>query len=150
VGWNQAMSCVFSDFVVFAMDERNVPRSLFTNPLLRTMLHNWEKEARGILALFRASTDRYVREPWFKALVAELQQASPEFREWWPQHTIQSVYTGHKELNHSQVGWLVLQISTFQLVDTPDLRMIIFTAAEAETARKLIHLMEPMDVQLTW
>ena len=142
------MARVFQDFVVFAMDERNIPRSLFTNPLLRTMLHNWEKEARGILALFRASTDRYVREPWFKALVAELQQKSLEFREWWPRHDIQSVYTGLKELNHPLVGPLALQTNTFQVVDAPDLRMVIFTAAEAETARKLIRLTESMEVQL--
>jgi hypothetical protein len=103
----------------------------------------------GILAMFRASTNRYVREAWFKALVAELQQTSPEFREWWPRHDIQSAYTGQKELNHPLAGRLVLQSSTFQVVDAPNLRMIIFTAAEAETARKLAQLAEPMEVQLT-
>lgn len=149
VGWNQAMSRVFSDFEGAAMAERNIPRSLFTNPLMRTRLRNWEKEARGILALLRASSDRYVKEPWFKALVTELQQTSPEFREWWAQHDIQATYAAPKELNHSIVGLLLLQTSTFQVVDAPDLQMVIFTAAEAETARKLIRLAEPMEVQQT-
>ncbi|GAC1475714.1 MAG: hypothetical protein PVSMB5_31190 [Ktedonobacteraceae bacterium] len=143
IGWNQAMRRVFPDFDESSQHEQNVPRSLFTNPLLRTVLHDWEKEARGVLALFRASTDRYVEEPWFKALVGELQQTSREFREWWPQHDIQSVYTGRKELNHPLFGPLALQTSTFEVVDAPDLRMVIFTAAEAETARKLIRLAEP-------
>ena len=147
VGWNQAMRRVFSDFEGVSMLERNIPRSLFTNPLLRTMLYDWEKEARGILALFRASTGRYVREPWFKALAAELEQTSPEFREWWSQRDIQSVYMGLKELKHPLLGPLAFQTNTFQIVDVPDLRMIIFTAAEVETARKLMCLTEPMEAQ---
>ena len=148
VGWNQAMYRVFQDFNTSSTYERNILRSLFTDPLLRCGFNDWEKEARGMLALFRASSERYVREAWFKTLVTELEQASSEFREWWPRHDIQSAYTGHKELNHPLVGWLVLQTSTFQVVDAPDLRMLIFTAAEAETARKLIQLTEPMEAQL--
>ena len=148
VGGNQAMHRVFQDLNTRYMYERNVLRSLFIDPLHRTVLRDWEKEAKGMLALFRASSDRYVEEPWFKALVAELEQTSPEFRAWWSQHDIQSAYTGHKELNHPLVGWLVLQTSTFQVVDAPDLRMVIFTAAEAETARKLIQLTESMEAQL--
>ncbi|MBA2680014.1 MAG: helix-turn-helix domain-containing protein [Ktedonobacteraceae bacterium] len=149
IGYNQAMVRVFSGSDAFSTHERNILRSMFTNPLQRTRLRDWEKEARGTLALFRAGSDRYVQEPWFKDLVAELQQASPEFREWWPQHDIQSAYTGRKELYHPLVGLLILQTSTFQVIDAPDLRMVIFTAAEAETARKLIRLTEPLQAQLT-
>jgi transcriptional regulator with XRE-family HTH domain len=149
VGWNSAMCRVFPEFDPLSMYEHNILRSLFNNPLQQTVLSDWEKEARATLALFRASTDRYVRETWFKTLIAELQQTSPEFREWWPRHDIQSAYTGQKELNHPLVGRMVLQASTFQVVDAPDLRMIISTAAEAETARKLIQLAEPIEVQLT-
>ncbi len=149
IGWSQAMYHVFSNPDMVSTYERNILRSMFTNPLQRTQLCNWEKEARGILALFRASTDRYIQEPWFKDLVAELQQTSQEFREWWPQHDIQSAYAGLKELNHPLVGLLVLQTTTFQVVDAPDLRMLIFTTAEAETARKLTQLLEPMEAQLS-
>lgn len=149
IGWNQAMLRVFSNSDMISPYERNIPRSMFTNPLQRTLLRNWEKEARGTLALFRASTDRYVQEPWFKDLVAELQQKSPEFRAWWPQHDVQSAHAGLKELNHPFAGLLTLQTSTFQVVDAPDLRMIIFTAVEAETARKMAQMLEPMEAQFS-
>ncbi len=149
MGWNQAMYRVFSDLDTYSIQERNILRSLFTNPLQRIQLCDWEKEARGTLALFRASSDRYVGETWFKSLVAELEQRSPEFRAWWAQHNIQSAYTGQKELKHPLVGELFLQTSTFQVVDAPDLRMVIFTAAEAETAKKLSQLTELKEAQLT-
>ncbi|GCF08635.1 hypothetical protein KDI_21990 [Dictyobacter arantiisoli] len=130
------------------MHERNVPRSLFTNPLLRTMLYDWENDAKWILAMFRASTDRYVNEPWFKILVEELQQKSPDFREWWSRHDIQSVYLGHKKLHHPLIGQLAFQPSMFQVIDAPDLQMVIFTPAEAETEKKLIRLTQPIEVQM--
>lgn len=143
------MARVYTDFGTLSIRERNIPRFMFTNPLQRTLLNDWEKEAQGMLALFRASTERYVGEIWFKELVADLQQASPEFREWWPRHNIQAAHTGKKELNHPLVGRLALQSTTFQVTDVPDLRMVIYTPlAEANTAKKLAQLMKPMEVQI--
>jgi transcriptional regulator with XRE-family HTH domain len=149
IAWNQAMARVYTDFGSLSMRERNIPYFMFTNPLQRILLTNWEKEAQAMLALFRASTERYVGEPWFKALIADLQQVSSEFRVWWPRHDIQTAHTGKKELNHPLVGRLVLQSTTFQVTDAPDLRMVIYTpVAEANTAEKLAQLMEPMEIQV--
>lgn len=87
---------------------------------------------------------------WRKTLVADLELASPDFREWWPHHDIQATHTEKKELNHPLVGRLVLQPTTFQVADAPDLRMVIYTPlAEANTAKKLAQLVEPMEVQMT-
>jgi hypothetical protein len=149
IGWNRALCRVFPEFDTLSLHKRNILRTMFADPLQQTVLSDWGKEAQATLALFRASTDRYVKETWFKALVTELQQTSPEFREWWPRHDIQSAYMGQKELNHPLVGHMVLQTSTFQVVDAPDLRMIVSTAAEAETVQKLLRLAEPASVQLT-
>lgn len=149
VAWNQAMVRVYTDFSTLPLRERNILRLTFTHPFRRMLLPNWERAAQGLLALFRASTERYVGEPWRKALIAELELASPEFCAWWPQYAIQATHTGQKELNHPLVGRLVLQPTTFQVADAPDLRMIIYTPlAEANTAKKLAQLMEPMGVQI--
>lgn len=149
LAWNQAMAVIYTDFGALPLRERNILRLTFTHPFRRTLLANWEKAAQGLLALFRASTERYVGEPWLKALVAELELASPEFRAWWPHHAIQATHTGKKELNHPLVGRLVLQPTTFQVTDAPDLRMVIYTPlAEANTAEKLAQLVELMEVQM--
>jgi transcriptional regulator with XRE-family HTH domain len=150
LAWNQAMTRIYNtDFGALPLRERNILRLTFTSPLQRTLLADWEQAAQGLLALFRASTERYVGEPWLKALVAELELASPQFRAWWPQHAIQTTHTGKKELNHPLVGRLVLQPTTFQVTDAPDLRMVVYTPlAEANTAQKLAQLVEPMEVQI--
>jgi hypothetical protein len=78
-------------------------------------------------------------------LVAELEQTSSQFRAWWPQHALQATHTEQKELHHPLVGRLVLQPTTFQVADAPDLRMVIYTPlAEANTAQKLAQLVEPI------
>ena len=147
LAWNQAMVRVYTDFGALPLRERNILRLTFTHPFRRKLLTNWEKDAQGLVALFRVSTERYVGEPWRKTLVADLELASQDFREWWPHHAIQATHTEKKELNHPLVGRLVLQPTTFQVADAPDLRMVIYTPlAEANTPKKLAQLVEPMEV----
>lgn len=148
VAWNQAVCRVFTDFGALPARERNILRFIFTNPSRRILFVDWEREAQGVLAMFRSSTERYVGEPWFQSLVADLQRESMEFREWWSRHDIQGVHTGQKELEHPLVGRLALQSTSFQVVDAPDLRMIVSTPLpEADTAKKLAQLTEPIHAQ---
>jgi len=146
LAWNQAMACLYqTDFGALPARERNILRLTFTSPLQRILLPNWEQAAQGLLAQFRAGTERYVGEPWREALVAELEQTSSQFRAWWPQHALQATHTEQKELHHPLVGRLVLQPTTFQVADAPDLRMVIYTPlAEANTAQKLAQLVKPI------
>jgi transcriptional regulator with XRE-family HTH domain len=150
LAWNQAMARVYqTDFGALPLHERNVLRLAFTSPSQYMLLANWEKAAQGLLAQFRASTERYVGEPWRSALVAELEQASPQFRAWWPRYDIQVTHTEKKELNHPLVGRLVLQPTTFQVMDAPDLHMVIYTPlTEANTAQKLAQLVEPVEARM--
>jgi transcriptional regulator with XRE-family HTH domain len=142
VAWNQAMCHVYTDFGALSPRERNIPRYMLTHPHQRSLFDDWEQEAQSMLALFRASTERYVGDIWFKELVADLQQCSPEFRSWWPRYDIQAAHSGPKVLNHPLVGRLYLQSNSFQVVDAPDLRLIIYTPlAEASTPQKLAQLL---------
>lgn len=141
IAWNQATCRMFADFSVLTARERNLLWFLFTDPQHRAMAVDWEREARRFLALFRASTQRYVGEPWLTKLVNDLKQVSSDFREWWPRHDIQGVQTDHKYLVHPLVGLLVLQAKTFQVADHPGLQMIVYTPVSGtDTEAKLVHL----------
>ncbi|QBD75852.1 transcriptional regulator [Ktedonosporobacter rubrisoli] len=149
VAWNQAMCSLYTDLGKLSSRERNALWFMFTNPLQRALLVNWEKEAQGMLASFRAGTERYVGEPWFKALVTDLQHISPEFRAWWPRHDIQIGHMGPIELNHPLVGRLVLQSTPLQVANAPNLRLAIYTPLpEADTAKKLAQLAEAGEKQI--
>ena len=144
IAWNQATCRMLTDFGLLTSRERNLLWFLFADSRNRAMAVDWEREAQRFLALFRASTQRYVGEPWLTELINDLKQVSPAFREWWPRHDIQGVQTDHKHLLHPLVGLLVLQAKTFQVADHPDLQMIVYTPVSGtDTAAKLMLLSQP-------
>ena len=144
IAWNQAACRMLADFSAMTSRERNILWFLFTDPRHRAMSVDWEREALRFLALFRASTQRYIGETWLTELVYDLGQVSPAFREWWPRHDIQGVQTEHKHLIHPLVGLLVLQAKTFQVADHPDLQMIVYMpVSETDTTAKLALLSQP-------
>jgi transcriptional regulator with XRE-family HTH domain len=139
IGWNRAIDYLYPGFELLPASERNILRVLFGRPEIRKIFVNYEDDTWKAVALFRATSDRYVQELWFKDLIAELQQASAEFRQLWTEHGIRSVCIGPVELEHPALGLMNFYANTFQVVDSPDLQMRVFTPVEAETARKLEH-----------
>jgi hypothetical protein len=92
--------------------------------------------------VLKATGDRYPDSVWFTKLIADLQQASPEFRAWWPEHAIRLACGNLYEIKLPQVGLLVLQPTVFAVPARSDLQMVVYTpSAEEDTAAKLRALM---------
>ncbi len=143
LAWNDAGCAVFGDLRQRAGRERNTIWGVFTNPLARQFIVNWEEDARYLLAQFRSSCGRYPGDPQLAELIHDLMLVSPEFRAWWPDHEVQSGQEGRKALNHPQVGYIVFERLTFQVFDTPDLKVTVYTPLEeADTPRKLEQLLD--------
>jgi transcriptional regulator with XRE-family HTH domain len=144
LAWNDAGNAVFGDHrLMTAPRERNTIWSVFTNPLARQFIVNWEEDARQLLAQFRSSYGRHPEDAQFTELIHDLMLASPEFRAWWPDHEVRSGQEGRKTLNHPQVGYLMLERLTFQVFDAPDLKVTVYTPSEeAGTPRKLEQLLD--------
>ena len=140
---NDAGCALFGDPRQRVGREHNTIWGIFTNPLARQFVVNWEEDARHLLAQFRVSAGRYPGDPQLTELIDDLMVASPEFRAWWPDHEIQSGQEGRKALNHPQVGYMLFERLTFQLFDTPDLKVIVYTPLDdADTPRKMEQLLE--------
>jgi transcriptional regulator with XRE-family HTH domain len=143
LAWNDAANAVFGDHSQMTPRERNTIWGVFTNPLARQFIVNWEEDARHLLAQFRNTCGRYPGDPQLTELIHDLMLASPEFRAWWPDHEVQGGQEGRKALNHPQVGYLLFERLTFQVFDTPDLKVTVYTPLEeADTPRKLEQLLE--------
>jgi transcriptional regulator with XRE-family HTH domain len=138
VGWNESANRVFGDYASRSERERNGPWFLFMHPSARAFHVHWERQARGCLASLHARHDRYPDDRWLNELIADLQQGSPEFRAWWPEHEIVLDCGGLYEVNHPQVGRLVLHPTAFPMPEQPDLQMAVYTPlAQEDTAAKL-------------
>jgi len=143
LAWNDAGCAVFDDYRSrIAPRERNTIWGIFTNPLSRQYIVNWEEDARQLLAQFRSSCARYPGDAQLTELIHDLMLASPEFRAWWPDHEVRSGQEGQKMLNHPQVGYLLFERLTFQVFDTPDLKVTVYTPLkETDTSRKVEQLL---------
>jgi len=72
VDWNEAACVVFGDFRQMITRERNAVWRLFTSPTHRQLLVDWERDARRVLAQFRASCARYPGDPRLTELIHDL------------------------------------------------------------------------------
>ena len=142
LAWNDAGCAVFGDYNHMSGRERNTLWRLFIDPTSRQFVVDWEDDARQILAQFRSSSGRHPGDSQVTELIHDLMLRSPEFRAWWPDHEVQSGQEGRKTLNHPQAGYLVFERLTFQVFDTPDLKVTVYTPLEeADTPRKLEQLL---------
>lgn len=127
LAWNEAAVAVFGDYDSLPPRERNTVWRIFTDEGFRRSTADWEGHAKHVLAQFRASAGRHAGDLAFAELIGDLEEASPEFREWWPHHDVKGSPEGRKEVDHPAVGRLVFEHTTLQLHDDPDLKVVVFT-----------------------
>lgn len=141
IAWNESACRVFGDFSLLAERDRNLVWSIFTRPSQRKLFVNWEQAAQHAIMSFRAVYDRHAGDVWLEQLVADLKQASPEFRAWWPLHNIEWACDPHeKELDHPQVGRLLVYSSKLIIPDAPTLQVVLFTSRSPDTTAKFAML----------
>ncbi|GAB3352437.1 helix-turn-helix transcriptional regulator [Amycolatopsis echigonensis] len=104
----------------------NVVRWMFTEPAAREVLVDWEQEARNILARLRAIAGRHPGHPRVTRLVAELTEASPEVREWWPHYEIQFSHAGHKRFRHPRLGVVTATHAAFHVAERPEQTLVVY------------------------
>ncbi|GAA1020238.1 MULTISPECIES: helix-turn-helix transcriptional regulator [Amycolatopsis] len=104
----------------------NVVRWMFTEPAAREVLVDWEQEARNILARLRAIAGRHPDHPRVTRLVAELTEASPEVRAWWPHYEIQFSHAGHKRFRHPRLGVVTASHAAFHVAERPEQTLVVY------------------------
>ena len=123
--------------------EDNVVWRIFANPAIHQVYNpKWAQVAQKVLAEFRADSAHFAHEEWFKRLIADLQDVSPEFRAWWPRHDVRDRTDAQKDIDHPVVGRLLFEHTTLQVATMPELKIMIYTPLpETGTLEKLQQLM---------
>jgi transcriptional regulator with XRE-family HTH domain len=136
---NEAASALFGASGPAPNVGENLLWRVYTAPEQRSMLVDWEQEARIMLALFRVDYDRYDADrAWFGELLEALNEASPEFRLWWPQHEVRLWHSPSATLMHPAVGNLQLDRVAFHLDHSEDIQLRVFTPQPGtDSAEKL-------------
>lgn len=116
----------------------------FTDPLYRGQSRTWEKNARTVVAQFRASCAAAPDDEGYQEVLDQLRAASPEFAALWEERDIEDAGQIRKELDHPLVGLLAVESTAMKVPARPDLTIVLHTPLpEANTAAKLEWLASP-------
>lgn len=128
--WNDAACRVFADFDAMPASELNLMRFVFTTrERPHGRLLNWHEWARFYVGQFRADTARFAADPRYLELL-EVLETNEHFREWWASQDVQGKEEPRpKEIEHRDVGLLVLECSTFRVDSQPELTLAVHTPA---------------------
>ncbi len=132
LAWNDAHRRLFPDIDALPVRERNLVWTVFANPYARSIIVDWEPEARRVLSQYRADTVAYSDDPTVRDMVVRLQEASPEFAAWWPRHDVAGFASRIRRFAHPIAGPLTFE--HLQLVP-----------AGADHLRVIVHLGIPGD-----
>jgi len=106
--------------------------ALMTDPEERTLHEDWESLSARSVALLRATSGHRSADPRLRALVAEISERSPRFRELWDRNDVVQVSDGTHVLRHPEVGRLTLRFARLPLTGT-DGQSIFLYHAEPDT-----------------
>ncbi|RAR38967.1 helix-turn-helix transcriptional regulator [Paenibacillus sp. MDMC362] len=142
VNWNKAAAVIFGDFDKMDDRDRNAVWRCFTSKVYRELFLNWEDHAQRLIAQFRLAYTRFVGDEWFKGMIQELTDKSPEFRTWWTKHEVLGTPCGKKTIVHPLVGEMIMDHITLQVYDAPELKLTIYQPRpEGETEQKMRSLL---------
>jgi transcriptional regulator with XRE-family HTH domain len=139
LAWNAGATAMLGEPTRAPDGRPNVLWWLFTNEELLVQEQR-RATARNTLARFRAEHARRIDDPDFAELVAALDDASAQFRAWWPRHEVLAEQLGTKTVEHPRVGRLVLYHLQSAPTSHPDLRLTQFAPADEPTRDALSRL----------
>lgn len=149
LAWNRAGHRLVASHMDFdapdtPSERPNMTRMLFLDEATRSLYPHWRSEAGRAVASLRLLSGRFADDAELAALVGELTLKSSEFAAMWAEHPIENCMSGHKSLNHPQLGSLELGFEVLTMPDESGHRILTYTAEpESAAAASLTRLQRP-------
>ncbi|MDQ5862608.1 MAG: helix-turn-helix transcriptional regulator [Actinomycetota bacterium] len=139
LAWNQAGHRLIASHLDFDAPDTpsqrpNMTRMLFLDEATRSLYPHWRSEAGRAVASLRLLSGRFADDTELAALVGELTLKSPEFAAMWAEHPVENCMSGHKTLNHPQLGSLELGFEVLTMPDDSGHRILTYTAEPSSEA----------------
>ncbi len=145
LAWNQAAAALFGNFGKLPKNERNLLRFAFANQSARDLYIDWDDFARTVLARFRrACGSHYQFDAEAVQLIETLKRDSSDFEEFWQRHDVTAaILHNRREFDHPTAGHLVMEETGFQIGDSPDFQLTVYTPVRGLKVRaKILKLIE--------
>nr|WP_139374072.1 helix-turn-helix transcriptional regulator [Enhydrobacter aerosaccus] len=122
--WNNAAQRLFVGWLDRG-DDRNLLRYIFLNPVSRTVIPDWSRRARRVLAEFRAESGPHIDDPALVALVEDLRQRSALFARCWREHEVVERLGGERSFDHPRSGRLAYEQIAFTVASRIDSKLVM-------------------------
>jgi transcriptional regulator with XRE-family HTH domain len=140
LAWNRAASALFGSPEHLPPERRSLLWLLLVDPGEARHNPGRKATAHNMVARFRSEYARHAGEPRYEQFIAELQERSPWFAQWWDEHEVSDTQRGTKTLQHPALGTLRLHHAQTVPTGAPDLRLTIYAPADAATRAALATL----------
>jgi transcriptional regulator with XRE-family HTH domain len=137
LAFNRTYGGMMVDLDTMPYEDRNTLWLLFTNPVWRAAVVDWEDAVSRMVAQYRAAMAEHVAEPSWKCLVKRLRQASPEFAALWERHDVRPPENRTKQFRHPRVGLIRFDYTNLWLAPQRGTRLITYTPADEESWSRL-------------
>ena len=122
----------------------NMLEEVFLHDRFRTLFSDWSDTAEKLLEMYRIDFALYAPADVASPIVERLRERSPEFERWWSEYRVRSHPHELRELDHPRVGKITLEPSTHAVIESPGLRLLVFTPHDAESERRIVAAIEAM------
>jgi len=141
IGWNRHVLRLFRDYASLPDPaDRNLFKILLSDPRYRTDPDEYRTMARKVTARFKWDYSRTTRIHVFEALIAEMLERCPLFREYWHESEVASHLQGFHSVDVAGLGRITLQHSSYAVEEAPSQRLMLFAPLDAESALRLAEL----------
>jgi transcriptional regulator with XRE-family HTH domain len=118
----------------------NMLEQIFEEDEIRRRFVEYDEVAAGLIAMFRLDFPAHSGEPRSLELVGRLRATNPKFEALWQRYNVKEHPQGVRLLKHPVVGSLAFEPSLLGVVESPGLRMMLYTPADDVTSEKVERL----------
>jgi hypothetical protein len=145
VAWNTPYQRLRNDPALLPAGRRNLLWMMFTDTENRARMVRWEPAARAVLSQFRSAAGQRPDDPRFAAIVAQLAEACPQFRQWWAEYPVHDFRPATIEVDHPEIGRLNLEMFQFRPVEHPDMLMVLQVPRTIDDLQRVTSLLGEQD-----
>lgn len=138
--YNRSYRFLVEDLNTFPLEDRNYATLFFTNSRWRQRFGDRETLGNSLVGRIRSRIAHQPTDGSWQELVDSLHQRSAAFRQLWQRQTVTDAQELRKIIDNPLVGELRLDLVRLPLGDTSGSRIGMLTAADPETADRLVEL----------
>ncbi|MFE0192764.1 helix-turn-helix transcriptional regulator [Streptomyces sp. NPDC058989] len=141
LAWNAGYAALLTDPARLPPKRRNLPWLVFRWAPARTLLADWESEARGLLGQFRAAAARRPEDRRYAEIIHEITQ-DPDAARWYGRRETAVYQPAVRRFRHPRAGALSLRYVKLADLDEPGHHFLCYLPDDADTEAAVHRLTE--------